>query len=258
MLKNVSLIIENCLIGGAWLKPESIVTDRPEIYKVENPQSPYEFLNGVYRTRFSETGFDRAMDRVFASYFEKQIRFRWYSFSHSEPADLEQRLFARNPASVTDMSGLYCEVAKMDGTMPDGVTVEELCEGNLEEYAYATTEGWKQSGHEAAKVRAEIARDFHSGKMGYRAFLSRYKGEPASTGGLRLLKDGGYLFGGNSVPKLRRKGAYTGLVRHRVRLLKEMGVPYCFIAARADTSAPICLKLGFQLGCECKSFTFIP
>lgn len=256
MLSNISLIIENCLIGGAWIKPETIVTDRPEIYKTLNPVAPYEFLNGIYRTRFSSENFDQEIDRQFRYYAEQKCSFRWYTFSHSEPKDLEQRLFLRKPAHVTEMGGLYCEVDKFDIKMPEGITVEELCEANLEEYADTVTEGWGQIRKEAAKVKGEISRDFHSGNMRYRAFLSRYRGEPASTGILLTLKDGGYLAGGSTRPTMRGKGAYAGLVRHRVRLLREMKVPYCFIAARKDTSAPICLKLGFQSGCECKSFTF--
>lgn len=257
MLSNIPLIIENCLIGGAWTKPETLLTDRPEIFKTENSIAPYEFMNAIFRTNFTHNP-DAMIEEQFRDYFEKGIRFRWYVHPHSQPKDLADKLKAKNPSALDVMCGLYCETNSFTDSMPEGVTVEELCEANLDDYTNAMIDGWGQSGAEAERVRGEIKRDFESGKMAYRTFLSRYRGEPASTGGLRFLKEGGYLFGGNSRPHLRGRGAYAGLVRYRVRLLKDLGIPYCFIAARKETSAPICLKLGFQQGCELLAFTFSP
>ncbi|MCB0410997.1 MAG: GNAT family N-acetyltransferase [Bdellovibrionales bacterium] len=68
--------------------------------------------------------------------------------------------------------------------------------------------------------------------------------------------DVGYFYGGSTRPELRGKGAYRGLVAHRLKLLKNQNIEKAFILARKDTSAPICRNLGFKVACEVMSYDF--
>ncbi len=65
-----------------------------------------------------------------------------------------------------------------------------------------------------------------------------------------------YFYGGSTRPEFRGKGAYRGLVAHRLKLLAARAIPRAFVLARKATSAPICRKLGFKVACECRSYDF--
>jgi hypothetical protein len=140
--------------------------------------------------------------------------------------------------------------------MPPGVTVEELTQANLEEYAQTNCDAWGQPADQAAKTRDSIRRDFANPNISYRSFLARFNGSPAATGMLRVVNGSGYLLGGACRPEFRGRGLYRGLVAHRLAVLKREGVKMTLILARSSTSAPICRKLGFQVACECRSYEF--
>ncbi len=256
MSSEISVLIEKCVIASAWVKPESHITDTVEVYKIENSQSPFGFLNGVYRTRLSGDCVDRIIQDHFLSFKDRQISFRWYSFPHSTPRDLDSRLMAFHPSSVTELSGLFCRVAEFHLDAVPDVTVEELTFANVDDYCRASNEGWGQSGAAADKIVADTKRGLENGDVGHRAYLARYRGEPASTGLLRIVDGAGYLLGGSTSPRFRQKGVYSALVRHRMNELKNLNISLALILARKATSAPICMKLGFSVGCECRSFDF--
>ncbi len=252
----LSLTVEECVIASAWKKPESKILDSPEIYKLVNLAAPFEFMNGIYRTRLSQIQADAEIDDHYRNYRDHKIGFRWYVFPHSRPTDLDARIQKLSPARVTEMQGLYANTDDPGFKVPSGVTVEELSRENLDQYTEANIVGWGQSGEQADKIRREIRADFKRGTMGYRGFLARVNGVPASTGLMRIVKGAGYFFGGSTIPEFRGKGAYRGLVAHRLQLLHAQGISRAFVLARKATSAPICRNLGFKIACECRSYDF--
>jgi predicted acetyltransferase len=54
-------------------------------------------------------------------------------------------------------------------------------------------------------------------------------------------------------PEVRRQGIYHTLLAHRLREIKRRELP-AVIHCLENTSAPICLKLGFEKVCEIYSF----
>ena len=221
-----------------------------------NEASPFQFLNGVYRTQLEARDADDLMRDIHDEYASKKIAYRWYEYPHSGPGDLASRLQKLGPASITEMSGLVFDTRQKSIEVPIDVTVEEVGESNLEDYIAANLAGWNQTGAEGEKVRRSILSDFAKSDRGYRAFLARYKGHPASTGMLRIVNGSGYLLGGSTNSSYRGRGVYRGLVAHRLELIRSLGMNSAFVLARKSTSAPICLKLGFELACECKSYDF--
>lgn len=247
--------VENCLVASAWVKPESQIVDTPEIFKVTNTAAPYGFMNGIYRTRFSSDTSPEIVDVHSAFYRSNKIGFRWYVFPHSSPPGLESKLASMNPASITELQGMYLDVNSTHLEIPADVTVESVTSANLEEYIDTVVAGWQQSGEEAEKVRCDIRHDF-KGTPPFSAFLARYKGQAAATGLIRYVDDAGYFFGGSTDPRFRGKGVYKGLVAERLRVLREKGFAFAMVLARKSSSAPICRKLGFQVACDVKSFDF--
>jgi len=161
-----------------------------------------------------------------------------------------------SPARVTEMQGLYALTSDPGFQVPAGVTVEELSSENLEEYTDTNIVGWGQNGDEAERIRRSIRSDFEKEDMSHQGFLARYNGQPVSTGLVRVVGNAGYLYGGSTCPEFRGKGAYRGLVAHRLKWLAARGIPRAFVLARKATSAPICRNLGFKIACECRSYDF--
>jgi GNAT superfamily N-acetyltransferase len=257
-LDEISRRISDCVIASAWVKPETQITDTPELYKLLNPVAPYEFLNGIYRTQFPTGRADQLVREHQATFRDKKISFRWYVFPHSTPSDLHDRIRSFKPSGVTEMQGLFAQAKGFNIAVARQVSVEELSAKNIDEYAAASNEGWGQTGAQAEKIRNDIKRDFENGGMPYRSFLARFDGEPAGTAILRLVGESGYLLGTSVRPQFRKKGVYRGLVNHRLEILENDGIQLALILARKDTSAPICKNLGFQIACEpvCYNFRF--
>ncbi len=255
-MKDLSPLFSDCLIASAFIKPESVVLDTPEIYKVVNVGSPYGFLNGIYRTQFAEREAARLIHEHDASYRNRHISYRWYVFAHSRPTDLEARLAALRPSEVVALEGLALSVDESRIDLPEGVTVEAVGAHNVEAYAEAVVAGWQQAGAEAESVRRDIRRDIADPKCSWTGFLARYRGEPASTGMIRFVGPVGYLQGASTDPKFRGKGVYRGLVAERLEFLKRRKISQALILARTSSSAPICRKLGFRLVSGCNSYDF--
>lgn len=69
----LSLAVEDCVIASSWRKPESKILDTPEIYKLVNLTAPYEFMNGVYRTRFKPENAEREIESHFQFYKDNKM-----------------------------------------------------------------------------------------------------------------------------------------------------------------------------------------
>lgn len=255
-MSDLSPLFSDCLIASAFIKPETVVFDTPEIYKVVNESSPYGFLNGIYRTHFAVRDADRLIHEHDDSYRSRKISYRWYVFEHSRPGDLESKLQALGPKEVVGLEGLAISSEEARIGVPAGVTVEVVGAHNVEEYAEAVVAGWQQSGTEAESVRRDIRRDVADPKCAWTGFLARYRGEPASTGMIRFVGPVGYLQGASTNPKFRGKGVYRGLVAARLEFLKQRKISQALILARTSSSAPICRRLGFKAVSGCNSYDF--
>ena len=255
-LEKLSEKFEACVIASGWVKPESRIIDSREIFVIINTTTHYEFMNGVYRTRLGAENAEKEIERHYRFFREHNISFRWYVFPHSTPAELNEKIQQLNPGRIIEMQGLYARTDDPGFRIPSGVTVEELSKKNLADYTETKIAGWSQSGAEADKIRREIRAGVEKGDMGYRGFLARYNGEPASTGMMRIVNGAGYFYGGSTLPEFRGKGAYRGLVAHRLRLLHAQGIELALVLARTATSAPICRTIGFKIACECRTYDF--
>jgi N-acetylglutamate synthase-like GNAT family acetyltransferase len=93
----------------------------------------------------------------------------------------------------------------------------------------------KASSGSKARVRQFLAVDAHSG-------------ENLSQAGMSLFPDLKFalFFAGATLPDARERGAYTALVAARVAYAHSVGIEHVGLFARADTSAPIVTRHGFE------------
>jgi ribosomal protein S18 acetylase RimI-like enzyme len=85
------------------------------------------------------------------------------------------------------------------------------------------------------------------------AFIAYIEGKPVASAGLLLHDDYGYLVGAATAPSYRGQGVYRSLLRTRLDILNKKNLP-AVIHCVSNTSAPICLKLGFEKVCQINSF----
>jgi len=73
-------------------------------------------------------------------------------------------------------------------------------------------------------------------------------GRPMASGGLNTFPSlgVGFLWGGGTLPELRRRGAYRAVVAARLQRARAVGCDIVGVYARVDTSDPIMAALGFE------------
>lgn len=75
--------------------------------------------------------------------------------------------------------------------------------------------------------------------------VSFVDGAPAASGGCTLAGEVARLWGGQTVPELRGRGAYRALLLERMRIAAERGATLALVKGRVETSAPILKRAGF-------------
>ncbi len=88
-----------------------------------------------------------------------------------------------------------------------------------------------------------------------------YEGErPVASGAITLhpALRFGLFWGGGTAPEARGRGAYTALVAARLLAARRSGIEHVGLYARADTSAPIVAKQGFEKVGEMRFWTWPP
>ena len=88
-------------------------------------------------------------------------------------------------------------------------------------------------------------------------WVARCGGEPAATAGAVLFDRSIYLVGGVVLDGFRGRGLYRALVAARMRYARERGVMLATSHARAETSAPILERLGFETLCRYDNFSSV-
>ncbi|MBT4792399.1 MAG: hypothetical protein HON90_12580, partial [Halobacteriovoraceae bacterium] len=103
-----------------------------------------------------------------------------------------------------------------------------------------------------AYLRTETLDRLKEGR-GSKDFIAYINDFAVASGGFSITKDYAFLGGGAVNPKYRKQGVYRTLLSHRMDIISEMNLP-AVIHCLKKTSAPICLRLGFEKVCEIFSF----
>jgi hypothetical protein len=201
----------------------------------------------------NDESIDATIDATLAQY--RGVRFAWRVGPDSSPANLGERLLrrgltheltygmARTPAISSDPDAGQL-LRSIDGVDHD--TVELVDRTTLDTFTTTMETGWKMDAGSLTEVNACV---FDHGPPHY-LWLARLDGEPAATAASVLFPRSAYLLGGVTLEHFRGRGAYRALVTRRLAHARAHGVPLATTIARADTSAPILERLGFERICR--------
>jgi hypothetical protein len=178
-------------------------------------------------------------------------RVRWWVTDRTEPADTADRLRTLGFEHVETVEVLARPLtgdAFDHGEVSDGVEVVEVRDEETLRTASrlgADVFDWPppteaELAEELAQIRAAAGDAWQA-----RRYLALVDGSPAATAGATVDGDALRLWGGSTLPALRRRGAYRALVARRLADAGSTGARFAIVKAVDDTSSPILRRLGF-------------
>jgi len=232
--------------------PDLQIIERPGWRQLVTPSLKRGGLNEVSFARLAPDEIDAVIDRTIAQYRELGIRFVWRVGPDSAPAELCEHLARRG--LVHGVSSGMARSTEMSLVHDAQITIEPVDAANLDAYTRTAAAGWDMDPGPLGAVNARVV---EAGPP-HHLFLARFDGEPAATAGSVVFARSVYLLGGVTLEKFRGRGIYRALVAARMKHARDRGVQLATSQARADTSAPILERLGFETLCRYDNFSFVP
>ena len=231
--------------------PDLEVIERPGWLQLVTPS----FKNGGFNeVSFAVLGADAdaVIDATIAQYRELGCKFRWIVGPDSAPADLGERLARRGLVRSISHAMIRSTETAVDGAddRADDVTIDRVDGTTIDAFTQAMAEGWSVEPGPLAR-----ANELALGGSSHRMYLARVGGEPAATAASVLFERSVYLLGAVVLPRFRRRGLYRALVAARLRDAATAGRTLATSHARAETSAPLLARLGFDTVCTFDVFS---
>lgn len=250
--------MERVLFEALDPEPDSELIDRPDWAQIRTSSSQDRSHNRILWARIDESDVDATVADVLDDHRRRGATFWWIVGPSSRPADLGARLEAAGMQSLGETWGMALEVPTEPPrwSMAE-LTVERVTADNATLAAETNAEAW-QVGDPAVgdRIRRALLRKVPDPR--FPMWLARFAGAPVAVCNLRLLEACGYLQGCAVRSAYRRRGIYGSLVRFRLGVLAEAGLPTAVIWANADSSGLACAKLGFQRICDAGFYEWRP
>src|SRR5688572_24913756 len=223
--------------------PDLQLIERPGWRQLVTPSVKRGGFNEVSFARLTEGEADTIIDATIEQYRKLGCKFVWRVGPDSAPADLVARL-----ARGRLVHGVACGMARsteMESVDAPHIRVAEVDESTVELYTDTMAAGWKV---DAAPLLVANRVAIGASKAGatFHLFLAYCDGEAAATAGSIVFERSVYLVGGVTVEKFRGRGLYRALVEARLRHARGRGVMLATSHARAESSAPILERMGFE------------
>ncbi len=174
--------------------------------------------------------------------------FEWKVYEHDEPRDLLTRLVARGFEAGAEeaVMALDLEATPAELLQPFAQDVRRVADRKgIRDLVAVQDAVWENN---RAWLGAQLAEEFERTPDGLSMYVAYVGGEPAASGWARFPAGGSFasLWGGSTLPMLRRRGLYTALLAARVQEARRRGYAYLTIDA-GPMSRPVVEKFGFRL-----------
>jgi GNAT superfamily N-acetyltransferase len=221
---------------------DTLVVERPGWWQLVTPSLARGGMNEVACTELPDDEADAIIDETLAFYQRLGIHFRWMVSPGTKPADLVERL-ERRGLKRSESLVMACATGNAVSESGLGITIEEVTLANVDEYTRVMAEGW---GADAAALDPHHRRMLADPERRNHLFLARYEGVAGAAGSYMALERSAYLIGAVALSAFRGRGVYRALVNARLRHAAGRGLKLATSVARAETSAPILERLGFE------------
>jgi GNAT superfamily N-acetyltransferase len=226
--------------------PDLQVIVRPGWRQIVTPSVKAGGFNEVSVAQLRDEEADVVIDATIAQYRALGCKFVWRVGPDSAPADLAARLARRGLAH-----GVACGMARAtEMEAPAALRVDEVDADGVERYTETMASGWEiaDAAPLLAANRIAVAEPRLRGARAatMHLFLAWCDGEPAATAASVVFERSVYLLGGVTRDGFRGRGLYRALVAARLAHARARGIGLATCHARAQTSAPILERLGFE------------
>jgi len=179
------------------------------------------------------------------SWGEAQLTF-WTNAA--DRPDLEDELRRRGAQHCDTVAVLAAPIDELVIPVPDDIAVETVRTlEQVRELDHINVVVWEQQPLPADGLREEhdeITSTLARG-AGCRV-LARLDRSAVGTGGCTIADGFARLWGAATLPHVRGRGAYRGVLAGRLRLAAEHGATTALVKGRISTSAPILRRVGFE------------
>jgi predicted GNAT family acetyltransferase len=230
-----------------------LITDvnDPGLFKSENwiqlttENSPTHWRNGIFHSVIDNNA-DEKIKEVILEYVDKNLPFRWLISPYSSPRNLEQLLIDNGFNHFENSLGLILDVNKYQTRDHKNIEVKRIEENEIEVWCDVYCNCWGIPEQAKQSFIKELNREFRCTPLKTFYYLASYNGKYVGATQYTHM-DGFVSFAGAVVEKkYRRKGIYKAMIDKRVNDLKKEGFEIITNFCVEDSSAPICLKLGFE------------
>jgi hypothetical protein len=201
--------------------------------------------NTVQRQRMRADEIDDVIEEVRALLRERgRDRTQWEVGSAAEPRDLVDRLLERGLVRDKEPYAVALVLTREPPPPPDDVVAKRV--ETFEEYAAANAVQWEafdMPEDEREELRPKLPQMWRETvNVMHAAWID---GEVVAAGTSSLTEHGLLLYGGATLPRARRRGAYRALLYARWQEAVANGTP-ALITQGGSMSRPILERLGFE------------
>ena len=231
--------------------PDSQFFVRPGWRQILTPSVKEGGFNDVSLSVVDEADADRVIDETIAMYARHRCRFSW-----RVGPDSSQHLCAKLAARGLSHHLGYgmARSTEMAVDVDPRISIERVTLDTVATFTDVMAAGWGVDPAGLAPANEAVVRANGPLEM----YIARWDGEPAATAGAALHPGSVYLIGGVVLPAFRSRGLYRALVDARLAVARERKIPLATSLAKADTSAPILERLGFERYFSINTYSYAP
>ena len=242
--------IEHSLFAFPQLPGQWDVPTFPGLQAHATPDVSHPFGNMVGVSTLTQENADAVIAEVQEFFGKRGHMVGWWLNPSSTPVDLVARLEAAGFSRIVEQAGLVLtDMAKEFRSNPR-VTVRQANASDREDVIRLYSVAYPMPERLAA-IYYDVLPLAGSGGAHYLAFVEGVK-EPVSVSSMFSPKNSrvAVLQGAATLTDYRGHGIYTAMVAARVADARALGKEAAVLQGDRKTSAPICVKLGFEEVCS--------
>jgi hypothetical protein len=218
----------------------------------------HPLINLVGMARLDEETADATIRRVIQRYAHEHLAFGWVTGPGTTPGDLDLRLASAGMRPVAHLAGMA--LTDLDAPIETNplVRVREVDPEEAGRESEMMGRAYGMPIEVAEMFTRLLGAKTGVRSRGYFAYLDG--GSPVAWSYLVYIPRSPIVLlgGAATVPEARGHGLYTALVKRRLDDARADGREAAVIQADRDTSAPICVKLGFRELCSLEVYAWLP
>lgn len=221
--------------------------------QVTTPNAPVAHLNGILKCSLESQEAEERIVKAIEHYEKLALPFQIKISPSSKPKNLSSILVKHKMQPSETLYGLYADPNVIQIPHNPNIEIKSLDLSTLEDWLSVQASAWGTPSQGIEYLRKQIKEALEAKTKKGLSFIAYLDNRPVASAGVRVFDNYALLSGAAVNPDLRGKGIYRSLLAYRMEIIKRENLP-AIIHCLESTSAPICLKLGFEKICEIYGF----